>query len=373
MILEYCIYAVYLEMKLEKRVNGRGAQIHIPNNFELQSRTVWIEDVETDEEKVALLFDQSPANYLEIFPKTIINKVDSPDLPLERSMNPYQGCEHGCVYCYARNSHEYWGYDAGLGFEQNILVKKSAPELLRKELSHPSWIPQTIMFAGNTDIYQPIEKKLGLTRKLLQILVEFKNPVGIITKNSLIERDIDILKEMSAQKLVNVNLSLTTLNEKIKKKLEPRTSSAHSILKTIEKLATNGIPVYLFMAPIIPGLTDHEIFEIAEHSSNAGALDMHIQLIRLNGHNGLIFTDWIKKTFPEKAERVLHRIEDIHGGKLNESRYGLRLSGSGKVAEIIHQQVDIARNKYFNCPNRQPLRTDLFLVPGRGKQTELFN
>lgn len=286
-------------------------------------------------------------------------------------MNPYQGCEHGCIYCYARNTHNYWGYSAGLDFEQKILVKEDAPRLLEEQLKKKNWQPEPIMLSGNTDCYQPIERDLEITREILKVLWKYRHPVGIITKNSLILRDLDLLKPMAENKLVRTSISVTTLDEGLRRLLEPRTASVHSRLKTIQTLAENGIPVNVMLAPIIPGLNDHEIMKMAETVAGLGAMSIAYTLVRLNGDVAEIFEDWIRKNLPDRAERVLNRIRDCHSGQLNDSRFGTRMQGEGQIADIVAQQVKLARQKYF--VNRAKPEYDLTLFEKtRNPQLKLF-
>lgn len=333
-------------------IKGRGSQIDPANRFLKHHVEKDVEHLATEEEREAELFKNPKTKYLEVFPKTILNKVDSPDLMLAWSMNPYQGCEHGCIYCYARNTHEYWGYSAGHEFEENILLKKNAPVLLREKLLSKSWKGEPIMLAGNTDCYQPAERKLEITRGCLQVFQELKHPIGIITKNSLIERDMDILGPMAAEHMAGVVLSLTTLDEKLKRVMEPRTSSVYSVLRTIEKLTKAGIPVSVNMAPIIPALNHEEIFELVRTVADAGALGVNYTIVRLNGHNGKIFEDWITKNLPDRANKVLNQIKSMHGGKLNDSNWGRRMRGEGKFAELIKSQFKLASAKYLNGRER---------------------
>ncbi len=349
---------------------GRGAQMNPANRFLKLRQEVDVEHQSTNEEKEALLNENPETNYLDVFPKTIINKVESTDLP-DYSLNPYQGCEHGCVYCYARNTHEYWGFSAGADFEQNILVKRNAPELLRKTLSDPKWKAELIMLAGNTDIYQPIERKLKITREILEVFWKFRHPVGMITKNSLIERDIDILEKLASENLVNVLLSLTTLDEHLKRKLEPRTSSAKNILKTIELLTARGIPVRILAAPIIPSINDHEIHNIVKAVADAGALGVSYQVVRLNGQVAALFEDWLRKNFPDRADKVLNQIRSVHGGQLNDSRFGIRMRGEGLWAEMIRKQFKLATAKYLKDRHVPSLNFDLHEL-NKGGQMRLF-
>jgi len=332
----------------ETYTKGRGSQLNPANRFLKNSeRQIYVDDLPTQEEREELLTENPRTKYIEVFPKTILNKVDSPDLGMGWSMNPYQGCEHGCIYCYARGTHEYWGYSAGAEFEQNILVKKNAPELLEQTLKKKNWQPDYIMLSGNTDCYQPAERKLGITRELLKVFLKYKHPVGIITKNSLIERDIDILSQLAAMHLATVTMSLTTLNEKLKRVMEPRTSSAFSVLRTIRKLTDAGVPVNVNVAPVIPAINDEGIFDVVQAAADAGALNASSIVVRLNGHNGDIFTDWVTRNFPDRANKVLHQIKTMHGGNLNDSQWGRRMKGEGKFAELVRMQFVLARKKFM--------------------------
>ncbi|MDY0779956.1 PA0069 family radical SAM protein [Tenacibaculum sp. IB213877] len=351
-------------------IKGRGAQHNTHNRF-LQHQHQVVDDFlnycATENEAS----DNNKTSYLEIYPKTILNKVESPDIGLAYSMNPYQGCEHGCIYCYARNTHEYWGYSAGLDFERKILYKSNAPELLEKKLRSRNWQPQTIMFSGNTDCYQPIENKLEITRKMLQVLLKLKHPVSMITKNALILRDLDILKEMTLMNLVNVSISITSLSEETRRVLEPRTATIKKRLETVEILAENGIPVNVMMAPIIPAINNHEILSLVKKVSELGASSVGYTVVRLNGAIGEIFTQWVKKAYPDRADKILHQIEDCHNGSLNDSRYGTRIKGEGKFAEQIATQFKLARKLYLRDKHLQSLDFTKF-DKHQSNQTKLF-
>ncbi len=338
---------------------GRGAQINVQNRFFKDEHIVdqdFLEFCEKEGEKPS----EDKTSFSEVFPKTIVNKVESPDVGMFYSVNPYQGCEHGCVYCYARNSHEYWGYSAGLDFEKKILVKKNAPQLLEAKLKSKNWVPHPISFSGNTDCYQPIEKKLEITRKCLEVMWKWKHPTGIITKNSLILRDLDILKEMAKFNLIRVNISITSLSEKTRMLLEPRTASIKKRLETVRILSENGIPVNVMMAPIIPSLNSHEIFPLVKKVSELGALSIGYTIVRLNGAVAEIFSDWLQKAMPDRADRILHQIAACHDGKLNDSEYGRRMKGDGKIAEQIHVTFKVAKNKYLIGKSIPPLDDSLF-------------
>lgn len=355
---------------MSRPIKGRGAQQQVHNRFfehRHEMRDDFLEYCELEGEEA----DRNKTKYIDVFPKTFVNKVDSPDVGMMFSANPYQGCEHGCVYCYARNTHEYWGYGPGLDFERNILVKKDAPRLLVEQLKKKSWKPVPIVFSGNTDCYQPIERKLEITRKCLQVMLDWRHPAGIITKNALILRDLDILSEMAALNLIGVNISITSLSETTRRLLEPRTASIKNRLKTLETLSSHGIPVRVMMAPIVPSLNSHEILPLLKKVSELGALDAAHTIVRLNGAIGGIFEDWVRKTMPDRADRILNQIADCHGGTLNDSRWGTRMSGEGNIAQQISDTVRLARNKYFKDKSMPALDTSLFRNP-EDNQMKLF-
>jgi DNA repair photolyase len=345
-------------LKKENYIKGRGAQQNVHNRFlrhVSEMRDDFLEFCRIEGE----LAESNKTQYIPIFPKTIVNRVTSPDIGMEYSMNPYQGCEHGCIYCYARNAHEYWGYSAGLDFERRILVKKTAPELLEAKLKSKKWKAATIVMSGNTDCYQPAEKKFEITRKCLEIFYKYRHPVGIITKNALLLRDLDILKRLAEHQLVAVNVSITSLSEKTRRLLEPRTTTIKKRIQTVKVLSENGIPVNAMLAPMIPGINSHELLKLAKTVSENGALSFGFTVVRLNGAIGQIFTDWIKKAMPDRAEKVLHLIQDCHGGSINDSRFGTRTRGEGKIATQIHDMARLARHQYFKNKVFPKPRTDL--------------
>lgn len=352
-------------------IRGRGAQSNPHNRFFKTQVETNLDDLPTEEEREEALAHNPKTKFIEVFPKTIVNKVDSPDLGMGYSANPYQGCEHGCVYCYARNAHEYWDYSAGQDFEQNILVKKTAPALLRQFLENPKWKAATILLSGNTDCYQPAERKFEITRRMLEIFYEYRHPVAIITKNTMIERDIDILSKLAADDLVHVVLSLTTLNEDLKRILEPRTASARNILRTIRSLSAAGIPVSVNAAPMIPAINDTEMFDIVQACAENGAHRVNYIVVRLNGAIGGIFEDWVTKNFPDRANKVLNRIKSMHGGQLNDSQYGRRMHGEGEWADLIRKQYDLAMAKFYPTIKRVEMNTSLY-EQYRDKQMKLF-
>lgn len=324
-------------------MKGKGAQINVSNKF--NQYHISTEDSDgLDEEYI----QHKPST--QVFyetPKKIISTNNSPDLSFSSSINPYQGCEHGCVYCYARNSHEYWGFSAGLDFETKIIIKEKAPALLEQEFLKPNYSPRVIMLSGNTDCYQPLEQKYQITRALLKVFEKYQNPVGIITKNALVSRDLDILEELSQNDLVSVIISITSLDESLRRLLEPRTASAAKKLRAIELLASRNIPVGIMNAPIIPGLNHYETPAILKAAASAGATFASYTVVRLNGQIDKIFKDWLDKTFPEKAAKIKNQIKELHDGHLNDSEFGRRMRGEGKIASIIKDLFEVNRRKYF--------------------------
>jgi DNA repair photolyase len=340
-------------------IKGRGAQKNVQNRFFAESYEL-LDDFLNYCEAEGDSADDNRTHYLEVFPKTIVNRVESPDVSMGYSMNPYQGCEHGCIYCYARNSHEYWGYSAGLDFERKILVKGNAPELLEDKLRGKNWEPRTIVMSGNTDCYQPAERRFQITRKCLEIFLKYRHPVGIITKNALVIRDLDILTELAKDDLVGVNVSITSLSEKTRLAVEPRTATIAKRFETVRKLSEHGIPVNVMIAPIIPGITSHEVLPIAKAAADAGARSIGYTVVRLNGAIGEIFTDWIRKAMPDRAEKVLNQIKACHDGKLNDSRFGERMRGEGEFSVMIRSQVAMARRKFFHGRTFPKMNTELY-------------
>ena len=352
----------------ERYIKGRGAQVNPANRFLKSSYDK--EEFEKEEDwekfqkqKTQVLFDDS---------KTIVNKITSEDIPLELSVNPYQGCEHGCIYCYARNTHEYWGYSAGIDFETRIIAKPNAPDLLRKAFEKKTYTPQVVSFSMNTDCYQPVERKLQLTRKLLEVCLEYRNPCTILTKNALVLRDLDILQELNKHRLVHVSTSITAAGEDIRSVLEPRTSSIKTRLKIIEHCARLDIPTGLMFAPIIPGLNDADMFKVLKMAADAGAFWAGYTIVRLNGAIAEIFEDWLHKAFPDRAEKIWHHIQSCHGGKVNDSRWGTRMRGEGKIAEMIRGQFKIYCRKLGLNERTYPLNTAAFRRPPQNGQLELF-
>jgi len=303
--------------------------------------------------------------------KTAIAYNDSPDIGFNASLNPYRGCEHGCIYCYARPTHEYLGFSSGLDFETKIMVKPNAPELLRAELSSTKWKPQILVMSGNTDCYQPVERKLKITRRCLEALAEFRNPVAIITKNFLVTRDIDVLSELAKYNCASVTVSVTTLDKDLRKVMEPRTSPPVARLAAIRRLAEAKIPVSVNVAPIIPGLTDHEMPAILKAAREAGAISAGFTIVRLPYANAPLFEKWLETHFPERKEKVLNRIKAMRGGKMYDAQWGKRMRGEGIFAEQIAQMFEVAKRKAGFADERGELSTEHFRRPG-GNQLSLF-
>lgn len=330
----------------QQEFKGRGAGIN-PQNQYLKHEYVQ-EHLEMLDEP--LLSDEQ-TTFIHERPKKVVNKISSPDVGMEYSLNPYQGCEHGCVYCYARNSHQYWGFSAGLDFERRIVVKENAPELLEQLLRKKSWVPKTISLSGNTDCYQPIERKLKITRRILQVFLKYRHPVGIITKNSMILRDLDILQELAERNLVRTIMTINSLDEGLRRKMEPRTATSRSRLRAIEGLAKAGIPVTLMVSPLIPGLNTHEIPEVIKAGAAAGAKGAYYVMIRLNGAIGDIFKDWLEREYPDRAQKVLHQIQSLHGGNLSDSRFGTRMRGEGNIADSVRSLFKVSVKRFMEEPD----------------------
>ena len=325
-------------MTLPLPLRGRGSASNPKNRFESLERVA--EPVEDS--------DGISAPETQLFPdhsKSIIAYNDSPDVGFDASVNPYRGCEHGCVYCYARPTHEYLGFSSGLDFETKIMVKEDAPDLLRSELSSPKWKPQLVALSGNTDCYQPVEKKKQLTRRCLEVLLEFRNPVVIITKNHLVTRDTDILSELARYDCIAVTVSLTTLDHQLASVLEPRASRPARRLAAIKLLAEAGVPVGYLQAPMIPGLTDSEAPAIGVAAAKAGATFSGYVALRLPFAVKALFEQWLDQHYPDKKNKILNRVREIRGGKLNDPNFKTRMRGEGIYAEQMGKLFELARKK----------------------------
>jgi DNA repair photolyase len=345
-------------------LRGRGSATNPKNRFDLIERVP-----EPPEDS-----DQVSAPHTQFFPdssKSLIAFNDSPDVGFDASINPYRGCEHGCVYCYARPTHEYLGFSAGLDFETKIMVKEDAPELLRHELARPKWRPQLVALSGNTDCYQPVEKHKRLTRRCLEVFLEFRNPVVIITKNHLVTRDIDLLSQLAKFDCVGVTISLSTLNAKLAASMEPRASRPERRLDAIRQLADAGVPVGYLQAPMIPGLTDAEAPAIALAAASAGATFSGYVALRLPFAVKELFEQWLTQHYPEKKDKVLNRVREIRGGKLNDPNFKSRMRGEGKFAEQMAALFQLARKKSGITERWPKLTTEHFRRPEKD-QLRLF-
>ena len=344
---------------------GRGAQFNPANCYlSLSYERMHAEAIDEWEEA------PRKTTFFKETSKTIVNKVTSPDLGMAYSLNPYQGCEHGCIYCYARNSHQYWGFSAGQDFEQKIVVKENAPALFRKFMEKKGRDVQPISISGNTDCYQPVERKLQLTRRILELALLYEQPVSMITKNALILRDRDLLEALAEKNLVMVYLSITGVDEQLRRCLEPRTASYRKRLQVLETLSAAGVPTGVMNAPIIPGLNDAQMPAVLKAAADAGALRAGYTLVRLNGAIGIIFEDWLKKTFPDRFDKIWHLIESCHAGQVNDSRWGHRMRGDGQMAATIAQQFAIHCRK--NQLNVRPVVLDCSRFSPPGAQLRLF-
>jgi len=342
----------------------RGAASNPPNRFE---EIRFEPDADWDPEQ-----DPLPrTKFLRDHTSRILTTNDSPDIPFTTSLNPYRGCEHGCIYCYARPTHEYLGLSAGLDFETRIMVKEDAPRLLRQELSSPGWVPQPIALSGVTDPYQPIERRLKLTRGCLEVLAEFRNPVTVITKNTLVTRDADLLAELAHCRAALVCISLTTLDSELRKIMEPRTSPPAARLSTLRTLAGAGIPVGALVAPVIPGLTDHEIPALLAAAAEAGATFAAYEILRLPYAVAPLFEQWLAQHFPSRKDKVLNRLRAMRRGKLYHAEFGVRMRGEGIFADQIEAMFDVARRKAGLDADGPELSTAGFRRPP-GRQLTLF-
>jgi DNA repair photolyase len=327
---------------------GRGASWSPANRFE----KLHIDHNDHDVVDVDLGTEERPRRETQYFrdaTESVITRNNSPDVGFETSLNPYRGCEHGCIYCYARPTHEYLGFSAGLDFESKIMVKTNAPELLRAELESPKWQPQTLVMSGVTDPYQPIERKLCITRGCLEVLTKFRNPVAIITKNRLVTRDVDLLHDLASHNAVAVNISVTSLDSNLQRVLEPRTSSPQARLDAVRQLRSEGIPTGVMVAPIIPGLTDHEVPKILDACAKAGAQFAGYTIVRLPWAVAPLFEHWLDEHFPDRKEKVLGRIRDMRGNKLNNSKWHTRMTGEGIFAQQIASMFAVCCRRNRMC------------------------
>jgi DNA repair photolyase len=314
--------------------------------------------------------DKVETQFLRDDSRTILSKNDSPDVPFTYSVNPYRGCEHGCIYCYARPTHEYLGLSAGLDFETKILVKENAPELLRRELGRKGWEPQIVALSGVTDPYQPVERRLELTRGCLEVLLEYRNPVGLITKNRLVTRDLDLLAELADHRAVAVTLSITTLDSELARRMEPRTSHPRDRLKALTALREAGVPCGVNIAPVIPGLNDHEIPAILDAAAAAGADHAGYLLLRLPGAVAELFEGWLEHNFADRRSKVMSRVRDVRRGRVNDTKFGRRTRGQGPYARQIRDLFKNSTTRLGLARSATELSTEGFRKPG--DQLELY-
>ena len=346
-------------------IHGRGAAGNPANRFEP------LEFVRDEEWNPA--DDPDPrTRFYKDHSATIISRNESPDVGFTASVNPYRGCEHGCIYCYARPTHEYLGFSAGLDFESRIMVKENAPELLRRELSAARWEPTVLAMSGVTDCYQPVERRLRLTRQCLEVLAEFRNPVAIVTKNHLVTRDVDVLGELARWEASAVFVTVTTLDPELTQRMEPRSALPPHRLAAIRTLRGAGVPVGVLVAPVIPALTDHELPGIVAAAVEAGAQFAGYVVLRLPLGVAPLFEDWLGRHFPGRKEKVLNRIRELRGGKLNNAEFGERMRGQGIFGEQIRQMFQVACRKAGIEGARPRLATAAFRVPP-GRQMTLFD
>ncbi|MBL8799122.1 MAG: PA0069 family radical SAM protein [Planctomycetia bacterium] len=341
-----------------RTIRGRGAAANPTNRFE---RLAYEPDPEAFEPDAS-----GPATQLfRDTSRSIIVYNDSPDVGFTASINPYRGCSHGCVYCYARPTHEYLGFSAGLDFETKIVVKEDAPQLLRKELMSPQWQPQSLALSGVTDCYQPVERQLQLTRRCLEVLAEFRNPVGIVTKNSLVTRDLDLLANLARDDAAMVYLSISTLDADLAGRLEPRAVRPAARLEALRTLHAAGIPVGVLTAPVIPGLNDHELPAILAAAAEAGAVSAGYVTLRLPHGLAALFEDWLERHLPQRKDKILGRIRELRGGKLNDPQFNSRMRGQGPLADAIRDIFELGCKKAGIANRGRSLSTAAFRRPGQ--------
>lgn len=350
----------------------RGTALNPHNRFQLLASDRhrddgWYQDPEDD-----LNPDSLATEVMDEQVRTIISRNQSPDVPFDRSINPYRGCEHACIYCFARPTHAYWDMSPGLDFETRLIAKPNAADRLRRELDHPGYRPAPLALGVNTDAYQPVERQRRITRQLLEVLLEYRHPVSIITKGALILRDQDLLAALAEQGLCSVRVSLTTLDNQLKRVMEPRTAAPATRLKILRELSGAGIPTGIIMGPVIPFINDHELEQVLASAAEAGATRASWVMLRLPLELDELFQDWLQRHFPQRAEHVMNRIRDLREGKVYQSEFGKRMTGSGPYADLIRQRFNRqTRAVGLNQEPEPALRTDLFRRPA-GEQMGLF-
>jgi DNA repair photolyase len=354
---------------------GRGAVSNLQGRYEVNGREDFDDGWVHDEDE-----DGAPSSFktqvTDEYARTILSRNASPDIPFNVSLNPYRGCEHGCIYCFARPTHSYLGLSPGLDFETRLFAKVNAPDLLRRELARPSYVPESIALGVNTDAYQPCERQLGLTRRVLEVLNECEHPLGLITKSSLIERDIDIIGAMAARRQACASITITTLDPGISRTLEPRAAAPARRLRTIRRLTDAGIPVSVSVAPIIPFVTEPELEKVLEAAHDAGAVGAHYVVLRLPWEVNPLFQEWLQAHFPERAQRVMNRVREMRGGKDYDSDFSKRMHGEGVWADLIRQRFTktaerlgmTGHSKRFERLDFSRFRRPLIVPPSAGKQ-----
>ena len=370
---EYSAEEIVLPPRPFAATKGRGAVSNLQGRYEVNARERFDDGWEHDDDAAGAVHTV----VTDEFAKTILSRNTSPDIPFNVSLNPYRGCEHGCIYCFARPTHSYLGLSPGLDFESRLFAKVNAPELLRRELAKPGYVPEHIAIGVNTDAYQPCERERGITRQVLEVLSECRHPAGLITKSSLIERDIDLLAPMAAKGLACAAITLTTLDAQIARTLEPRAAAPMRRLRTIRTLTDAGIPVSVSVAPIIPFVTEPEIERILEAARDAGAVGAHYTVLRLPNEVNPLFQEWLQAHFPERAARVMNRIRDMRGGKDYDSDFAKRMHGEGVWADLIRQRFEKAAQRLgmselrgrFGRLDRTQFRKPLVVPPMVGKKS----
>lgn len=358
-------------------VRGRGATENPVGRFEkraIEADAEAYEALRVAEEEDFSGETQLATRIFQDTSKTVVSTNDSPDLYMDATLNPYRGCEHGCIYCYARPTHEYLGHSVGIDFETKIYTKDDAPRLLAEKFQSPGWQPQVLNFSGVTDCYQPLEKKLKITRQCLEVCRDFRNPAAIITKNQLVTRDIDLFQDLHAFRCIKIFMSVTTLDGQLARRMEPRASQPALRLRAIETLAKAGIPVGIMIGPVLPGLTDHEIPAILKAVAAAGAQSAHYTMLRLPYGVKDLFQSWLETHYPDRAQKVLNRVRDVRGGKLNDATFGARMTGEGIIADQIAAVFAMTKKKYgLDGGRTSALSTEHFRRDARAAQLSLFS
>jgi DNA repair photolyase len=352
-------------------VKGRGAVSNPTGRYEREQREAFddgwgtLEPGEDDPPPLETIVTEERT-------RRLISTNDSPDVPFDQSINPYKGCEHGCIYCFARPTHAYLGLSPGLDFETRIVSKPDGPDLLRRELSRPGYRCSVIALGANTDPYQPVERSLGLTRRILEVLAEHEHPVAIVTKSALVARDLDILAPMAGRRLASVLVSVTSLDRHLARRMEPRAAAPHRRLETVATLRAAGVPAGVLASPMIPGLNDHELEHILEAAAAAGALSARYILVRLPLEIKQLFSEWLERHYPDRAERVKNLIRQTRGGELYDPRFGVRMRGTGPYADLLSRRFDVAARRTGLDQPLPPLDCSRFRVPPSGGQLSLF-